>query len=620
MRLRAWRESEYFKFDVIAVALGVGMLILFACTADRGVGVPDECYYYTVAHRLSLGDKMIADEWNLAQLVHLFNLLPNLLFMKLAGGTEGLVLFMRCFFIAVNTAFYAFVYGKLRRFKGWGAAAALLFGVVIQQTLLTLSYFTVAPMAALTVWLILADDRKPHSVPTLLLAGLTMACGILAEPFLIGIFFLWLVLTCVRELLRKKHSRFPDDYDFVLNRRTFFWMSVGAAILFFPYMGYLVFSGSFRGVGSAIPYMFSGEEYNKGNLIDLRKVRNAIEYYGVPCIAGSAVCLLAAVGFRVRKQKDPRAKRIIFAASCVFLAAGYVVAGSKMISGKDMNTWVCFLQYNNLTLLLFAPTLWFLCSRKTPRLLVLWVSGVLFSVLVDISSVVILASGGGLLRLCSVLQLSVLIPEMKAEAKRRKIGKHVKTRKLPMRVLQGVAAVCAAAALLWNTGYVCCETVVKPFEFLFTGNHLSVKLDKGPFKGLRTNETVAAVYKNMLTDLDTIRGMDGERKPVAVIGLMPFAYLYMDLPYGAYSAWYEHDEPERLAAYWRLHPEHVPAILYVPYAFGQSYLPNEDWVMEERMDGIRELVSGEITEGAAGYIITGVSVKEYQEQKTGAVA
>ena len=163
-------------------------------------------------------------------------------------------------------------------------------------------------------------------------------------------------------------------------------------------------------------------------------------------------------------------------------------------------------------------------------------------------------------------------------------------------------------------GYVCCETVHKPFEFLYTDNHLTAKLERGPFKGLRTNETVAVAYNDILTDLDTIREMDTERAPVAVIGLLPFTYLYMDLPYGAYSAWYEHDEPERLAAYWRLRPERIPEIIYVPYVYGQSYLPNEDEVMENRMAGIRELVSGDFTEGVAGWIITGVAINDGQQK------
>ena len=609
MRLKAWRSSEYFLCDVLAAVLGVGLVVLFACTVRGGVSVPDECYYYTVAHRLSLGERMIADEWNMAQLVHLFNLLPNLLYMKITGGTEGIVLFMRCLFLLIHAIYYGFVYAKLRRFKGWGVAAAFLSGAVIQQTLTALCYFTIAPAAALIVWLVLADDRKPLGIPTLIFAGFVTACGILAEPFLLGVYLLWFVLAILREAGKKKNERLLAGWDFVLNRHTFFWASVGAAALFFAFMGWLLFSGSFEGVGAALPYIFSGREYNKDNLIDLRKIADAIRYYGTSWIVGSALSLAAAVGLRIRKQKAPRVKRIIFVFACVFLAAGYVTAGIKTIPSKELTDWFCFIQYSNVTLLLFAPTLWCLCEKKTPRLLLLWVLGVLFSTLVDLSSVVSLASGGGLLRVACVLQMSFLLPELKTEAKPNKAGKRVRRSKTPMRVLQGIVAVCAAVALVWNLGYLCCETVQKPFEYLYTGNRFTVPIEKGPFKGLRTNETVAASYDAVLTDLDAIRQMDADRSPVAVIGLMPFAYLYMDLPYGAYSAWYEHDEPQRLAAYWRLRPQQTPGIVYVPYDYGMSYLPNEDEVMEERMSGLFEVLSGEISEGVGGYIITNVQIK-----------
>ena len=90
-RLKKATASEYFASDLAALLLGLGLCLLLLFTAKYGVGMSDEGYYYTVAHRLTLGEHMIADEWNLAQLVHLFNLLPNILYMKLTGGTGSLL-------------------------------------------------------------------------------------------------------------------------------------------------------------------------------------------------------------------------------------------------------------------------------------------------------------------------------------------------------------------------------------------------------------------------------------------------------------------------------------------------------------------------------------------------
>ena len=609
MRLKTWRSSEYFRYDVLAAVLGVGLIVFFACTARYGIGVPDESYFYAVPQRLLLGEKWIADEWNFGQLVHLINVLPYFFYVKLNGSAEGLILFMRYFFIAAYAGFYAFAYTKLRFYKGWGLAAAFLFFAVIRQTLFGFYYCTFTPMATLTVWFVLADGEKAHKAPTLILTGILMACGILTEPFLIVLYLMWFVLTLIRTLRRSRTDRLLGGYDFALNRRAFFWMSVGAAAMFFSYMGYLIASGSFEGIGASLPYMLSGKEYNSDNLIDLRKIESAIGYYGKFCVAGSAAAMLAAVVFRVRKQKDPRVKRIIFAVACVFLAAGYVSAGIKTVRSKELYDWFCFLHYSGVTLLLFSPTLWLLCEKKTPRLFALWVIGVLYSALVDAASSLSLCAGSGIISVACLLQMSFLLPELKMPAKAKK-GRRVRHSKAPMRVFQAVIAVCAAAAIVWNMGYVCCETLRKPFEFLYTGSDLSERLDSGPFKGLYTNETAAGVYNAVLTDLDTIRELDAERAPVAVIGLMPFAYLHMNLPCGAYSSWYEFDEPERLAAYWRLRPERVPAYIYIPYCAGMTYVRYEDRFLEQRLSGILELVSGETTEGAAGYIITNVSLKD----------
>ena len=602
-RLKAWRASAYFLFDVLAAVLGALFLFALVCTAKNGAGVPDEGYYYTVAHRLSLGEKMIADEWNLAQLVHLFNLLPNILYMKLTGGTEGLILFMRYLFIAVLAVFYVYVYIKLRAYKGWGVAAAVLFCAVIQQTLLTVAYFTAAPMAVLAVWLLLMCDEKKKSVPKLVFAGIVMACSILAEPFLILVFLLWFALVLARALPALKDKPFFERWNFILDSRVFFFTTLGAVAMFIPYMLWLMLSGSFEGIGAALPYLASGGEYNSGNLIDFTKFAGAAALYSPVFLCGTAACTAAAAVLRVKRPEDLKAKRIVFLCSCVFLAGGYVYALIKTYGGRVPEIWVAFLQYNNFTLLLFSPALWLLSDKKTPRLFALWLLGILFSVLVDVSSTVILASGGGLVRTACILQLPVLLEALRDPVPDKKKTSRQKNRAPALRALQGTAAVCAAVALLWNGGYFLMETVQKPWEFLFSYAPRNCEITKGPWKGLRTTKEVRDFYYDTLEDLDTILAADTERAPVCVLSLFPFDYLYMNVPYGAYSAWYEYDEPERLAAYWQLRPAQQPAYIYVPYYDMFSYKPMPEADVREKLDSLQGVAEGERTEGKAGCII-----------------
>ena len=104
------KRSEYRAYDLTAAALGLFLLIALLLTARYSVGVPDEAFYYTVPHRILLGERLIADEWSLSQFVYLFNLLPSLLFIRITGGTAGIVLFMRCLFAGIDAAFYCWMY------------------------------------------------------------------------------------------------------------------------------------------------------------------------------------------------------------------------------------------------------------------------------------------------------------------------------------------------------------------------------------------------------------------------------------------------------------------------------------------------------------------------------
>jgi len=608
-RIKKWKYSEYFGSDITAALLGTVLFAALLLTAKYGVGMSDEGYYYTVTHRLILGEHMIADEWNLAQLVHLLNFIPNFAFIKLTGGTEGLILFMRYLFVFIVAVFYCFIYIKLRSRKLWGAAAAFLFSAVIQQILLTIAYFTAAPMAFLAVWLMLASDEKKLSPPKLLLTGLILACGILAEPFLIVLYAAWFVFTVIREKAAAKNSPLMNSCDFLLSKKKFIWVTLGAVAMFVPYMLYLFLSGSFEGIGAAIPYLSSGAEYNRDNIIDLGKFTLASELYSIPVLALLAVFSVSAVIFRLKKTENERIRRGLFLGASLTLSAGYIYAGARLLSSSDEMLWVSFTQYNNLLLLIYSAVPFMLSKKTNPKLLVLWAAGLLYSLLVDISSTVILASGGGLIRVACVLQFSDLIPELTNEKQTKKTKKVSEKKKRSPAVI-AILMLCAAAAVAWNMGYFACATVYKPVEKLFLKSQepLSHEIEKGPFKGLITNETIASIYNDTLYDLDEVI-KTADKKPVTVLDLAPYTYLYMDLPYGSYSAWYEFDEPYRLAAYWGLRPEQRPAVIYIPFYNKNEFLPHTEEYLDEKLEGLMQYVQGSVERGKAGYILKVQSIR-----------
>ena len=610
MRLREPRKELPMRAcDLIAVALGLGLLLLFAFTLKYGVSSPDECDYYTVPHRLLLGEKLIADEWNVAQLAYLLNVLPYWAYTRLTGGTAGLILFTRSLFIAVNALFYAFMYIKLRRFRLWGVFAAFSFSAVVLQTIFSVTYFTAAPMAVMAIGLILAVDPREKRVPVLLFAGVLVACAVLTEPYLIFGFALWFIAVAVCALRQKRNQPLPGLYDLLLRPRLFFWVTAGAVGVFVPFMLYMTLSGAFENLGGAFPYLFSGAEVGLLGTVLIKKTGEACLYFGVPFVLGLAASLIAAVVLRAKKSRDIKTKRIVFAAACVCLAGSCVYAGIRTLSSVQTAQWVAFSEFHGFGLLLFSPVPFLLCEKTDPRVFALWLMGAAFSLLVDASSAVILASGGGIVRTACILQLSAVLPELRRPAEKKEPDKKKKNAPPQQRgradaVYRAVLAACLTAVLLWHGGYVLAETVYKPYEKLILHDPapLDAVLTDGPMRGLVTTKETARVYADTLDDLDRIKAQ-ANGAPVAVPALAPYTYLYLDLPYGTYSAWFEYYETERLAAFWALRPKQEPAYIYLPYYDKGLFAAYDEQTRQMMLDRLFEWAEGEVTEGKAGYII-----------------
>ncbi len=611
LRTGPLERKQFSYFDFAAIILGAALFSFFALTAKNGVSAPDESFYYSVVQRLFLGEKLIADEWNIAQLVHLLNVVPYFVFTHVSGGTEGIILFMRCLFIGIDAVFYAWVYAKLRKYGIWGLAAALCFCAVIVQTIFAITYFSSAPMAMLAFCLLLITDDRGRNLPVLLFCGVLLACAVLAEPYLIAGFALWFFTVVLREAQKKRGKAIAAEYGFILDARVFSGVTAGVMAVFLPFMAYMVFGGSFARFTEAFPYLASGGEIGKLGTVLIKKCADGAMYFGLPFTICQLLALGAAITLCIRKNGTPKSRKIVFAAAAAALAGSLIWAGIKTLSTREQSVWTAFAEYHDFAFLFFSPVPFLLSEKKNPRLTAFWAVGAVYNVLVDASSAVILGSGGGILRVACLLQFSSLLPELFGKsAGTSEKGKRSAEQKKTPRLLPAAAALCAAAALMWHTGYVLCETVYKPTEkmFLHANGPLTAEIGAGPFRGLRTTPEIADVYARTLEDLDTVKTVAAGR-PAAVLDVAPYTYLYMGLPYGAYTAWFEFYEPERLAAYWALRPAQTAAVIYLPYNEKALFAPYDEKTDETRLALLEPCVKWELVEGKAGYILTVTDVR-----------
>ena len=567
------RKNEYFYFDLAAALLGAVLFAFFFATARLGMPSVDEADYCNL--RYLQGDIPFVEWWDPAQLFWL-TMVPVVGLYKLAvGSADGLLLFMRYFFLAADAVFYAFLCRRLRRYRAAGLTAALTFCAVFPQTLRAVSYFTVSAFLFYGVLLLLTEEKK-RSPTALILFGALLAVGIMTEPFLLAVYIIYIGAVGARMLLKTK-KRSLNGFAFVLEPRVCLWLTLGAFAVFLALVGFLAVKGTFSRLPEMLPYIFGGTKYTGASVFGDTKFRLAVSFFGKAASVG--FLLLPAAGAVAYFIKRPcRGLRLgLFALSCAFAAYcwGRLFIGVFVTKETDP---VNAINFHGVLLQPFAVCWFLLSEKKDPRLSVcLWAS-LLYGAAVDLGSSSVLGAGGtmaalpGFVGFFSLAREAVQALKQGAREKEATQTDEKRPRLSFLRaggaVVLAAAVLCAAGFLSWNAGFVGLETVDPPIEryispmFSAGGDPFAETLTSGPCRGIVTSAKIASLYNGALRDLDEVRAA-AEGGPVMVYGFTPFAYLYLDLPYGSHGAWYDGDLA-RAFAYWRKFPARRPVCVYAP--------------------------------------------------------
>ncbi len=608
--------------DISAALLGFALLSLLLYASKRSVGYQDEAFYLSIPQRFLQGDLLLAHDWSVEQLASLFLIIPYKLYVTFAGGTEGIILAFRYFFVVVDLLFYVYMYLKLRRYGACGVLSAFFFCSVIPATGLVLNYHTISAFAVMQVCLILFTGDKKKNLVQFILAGVIWAFGILAEPLLIFTYILYcIVFLLSKTAFGKKTLVFPDKQTDILSGKAFGFISLGGWIIFFAFILFFWKTGTLALLGKTFPYLISDKGYSPSDILQASKLTNNLgEAFGWVSVVLYIVCLGLAIRFRVKNYKSEQERQYrrncLFALSCVALvcACGRASVFAHIAYQEDMNTlighfspgfdYLLVLSFHELPILMFPP-IWFLLLRnKDNRILTFWLVAFMYSVCVDISSDWLFGIGGRIAIIPALLSLKELIGEIQIDNTNKK-GKTPKNqRSLPIARIAGY--VCAAVVLFWNFGYVYTVGFI-PMQEKIHGRAtapLSAEIQSGPSKGLLTTEEIRDTYEASLRDIRNIEEQNTERLPLLVYEIYPTAYLYTDMPYGATTAYYAL-ESQRAADYWTLFPEKQPKYVYIPYFQASTgfYIKTEEY-FNKPFEFFDENADYTIAEGEAGYILT----------------
>lgn len=619
--MRSRLQNRCTRMDVAALVLFAALWAYFIVMVRYGVSYVDEGFYLATAERFVNGARPLVDEWQVSQLAHLFLCLPYLLFVKVTGGTAGIILFMRYLFLLINAVFYWCMYVRMRPY-GWPAlAATLLFCAYVPCGIYACNYYTVPLRILMIVCMILLSER--HKPWTLFFAGVLLSCAVVAEPGYALLYFGFTVLVFVRFLRQKKGKRFLNGCGDVLRLSVWLPLTCGICLCAVIFVSWLLARSGLRNIIAVLPYLFlTDPEYDysaNGNVRSffLQKASITVQFFGPVCTALAVLVVVCAVVYAcglIHKRRET-AQKLLFGMAC----AVWIFSCTRILLQNDRKTIspVSFFMMSPLPLLWFGFVCFLLCEQKNKRVLPFWIVGLCTSLSVDFFSDVSLAVGGPIAYIADAVFFSDLVRELRAASSAKKSGgsklsrnrQQAKCSELYVRAVAAATCVCFA---VWYVGMLGIGNTIFPEHHLVsTPLHGYTEVcEKGPSRSLRYPASYVKLNNDKLADIDTLKKKQPER--LYVCGMAPELYLYAGLPCSSSSSWTWRRTPyvKQQAQYWNVHPELRPDCIYFP--FDEPYNTVEDrteflaW-MHENFDPLCTYTE---EEGLCGYILYVTEWKE----------
>lgn len=630
------------RTDWLAAAVCLVLFSFYFVIIRRGIGIDDESFYYTIPQRLSQGDRLLVDEWHVSQLSGLLLSVLYRLFTAVTGGVDGILLFMRFVYAFCGFCIYWLLYVKMRRYGTWGLLAVASFTIFSFFLMPTLNYITMTVQGTAVFGALVLADGRPKSVPTLLFAGIVLSCTVLAEPILAIAYLFYSVMVFANRIRQKcRPDSAKSRYDFILNVRVWRWISLSVGACLIAFLLYLQIKSGIPNVIRNLPNLVTDSEYDfstDGNrlfystkkIVDyLNPMYGRLPRWGLNCVwVASCVYTVLRRGLlqrasggaqQTQSNADLHVRMLLLAAGCLFFSLAFFRSlGVRFLDFTPIDIYsVAVRMYfcPAAQIMLFAWICYNLSREQSPHLFTNLSASLMLSVLTDYASDMVVALGGVIALLCAVPQFGILIREMKDDVRALRTGNNHLFVRFRAVLMQCMAVCCVIAFCAWTGTYFYHSTIpVVEQRFDVSGKRAAVdtRIEDGVYKGIYTTGKLNGLYQDILSDCDKIRAQC--TGSVYVIQ-SKFPYLYMDLPYAAYSAWYvQGDMGSRQVLYWLINPSRKPQYILLPdldSLFDQPYpwyevgeeLPDYEKEANNLLRFLNRTAVYEIDQGRGGRIL-----------------
>lgn len=550
------------KTDIAAIALlSAGFLFLTISAFFDGT-VPDEAFYSTIPLRIISGDGLFTDEWHLSQLSGVLLYIPVLLFTKITGGTEGIILFMRLLFCLMQASAGAVLYITFRKEKISAVIISFSFILFSVIGLNTLSYNTMGlALFVLLICTAYSVTTEPSAIK-MCLSGTLIAMFILCQPLGAIFYITYFLAVCI---FAAKKSAVKDSVPFPLRFRSFLMTVAGILPVFIFFLYILLKNSGIKNILRSIPGILSDVEHMTVSETLGIETFSLFQFFADMAMAAGAAALIILAVFAVasvilNRFRHPAGILLYSSALLIFMVFLFLRLLNVIEQGETDDV-----SFFYLPLALSGLPFFLMCRKKNIKVFCLmWCPGIIYAVFMTVTSNLGLhASVNGYI--VASFATFIFIKDIIC-------GLNTKDIKHGAPVSRIYALICLAAASV---------VLLSPaVSFMISRTqYKSTLLQNGAYKGISLPSDQALINFRLYSDAKRIKEKINSDDRVFVIENTPVVYIDGEFLMGAHSGWFIAEQlafPEvrdRFRSYYEINPENIPDYLYVPsYFYSKSGL------------------------------------------------
>ncbi len=550
LKLRS--DKAHYLFFAVSISL---FIFLNFWKIKYGFKGWDESFYITIPHRILQGDALFKDEWHLSQISGFLRIPFVWIYEFITKSTEGIVLFDRICYVIFHAAVSIFAYIRLRKYGYIAVVSTVLYFIFTPFDIMALSYNTMGMDFLVVTGVTMATADTSKKFP-FILSGISFSAVVLCCPFMALVYVLFAFGVLSNKIfVEKKRSKIicrsflAED---IFSVKVFLCFSLGVAISAAVFLSFVLSRTSIGDIIENIPYLLSDPEHPNTSIperfvIIAGEVIAFHDYLWIPIV--SFAILLIVIAFDRKRMSH----RVVYLTIVVCLS----IFTEFLYKDKLFGT------YHNVIMspAFFMGAVSYLLLKNKPEKLFagIFLAGTLYAFMLSYSSnvhVLVIVMGLSVANIASFIFTYLLVIEIYQESNPKKIIKSLKITAISAFVLY----MCFQGAL---------EIYVKTCHCYREDENainLHYMIDKGPAKGIYTNEENYRHYNALYDDVVVYNNHEG--KKVLFATQSTWTYLAADKTRNAaLSGWlwilYYDLCVARMRDYYSVNEDKIPDYIYI---------------------------------------------------------